>query len=72
MSQQKDEKRRWGGQPGATSRDVSVGNWLLWPQVGPIQDHLNRGKIDRDDQRRRSAPILILWAAWGSNPEPKD
>jgi hypothetical protein len=69
-SQQKDEKRAVG-QPGATLRDVSVGNWLLWPQAGPIQDHLNWVKIHRDDLRRRPTP-LILWAAWGSNPEPKD
>jgi hypothetical protein len=61
----------WGGQPGATLRDVSVGNWVLWPQAGPIQDHLNWVKIHRDDRRRRPAPVLILWAAWGSNPEPK-
>jgi hypothetical protein len=32
---------RWGGQPGTTSRHVSVVNWLSWPHVGPMQDHLN-------------------------------
>jgi hypothetical protein len=71
-SQQKHENGSGADQPGSTSRDVSVGNWVSWPHIGPTQDHLVRVKIHHGGQRRRPAPMLILWAAWGSNPESKD
>lgn len=40
--------------------------------VGLTQDHPDEARTQHGDQSRRLRPVLILWAAWGSNPEPKD